>query len=335
VTGFTTINVVRVQYNNSSCGTALKLVESFDTSPKNDISDGKKIYICFGNNPESKDYAITDLTVNSTIQTTTNVNNEIKESLTQDLGKDNGNTKYIYLTRSTKAPRKVLIKNYEITRFERDDMTLPTQVDSIVVSGSSVKKTLTSTTSTEVTKTSTFEFGVSVNVSVTAGSEKLGFEATLGVSANYNYSSTTTKTNTKENSDSQEVTCSAVPKKTMRCTITKNTQRVIAYYTYRQEFFGYNEDLLAFQTITGSSESKESKSLSIFTCCESGCCEGDKVRDAGKSQCFNSKGEVKAKDFKCTDYDLCVKSAVKTYNASTAAQTVTLTTSASAPRVFR
>jgi len=333
--GFNTINEIRVQYGNKSCG-ILKLVQSDDTEPKIDLSDGSQIYLCAGNNPDSKNFAVTNIQIKTTTaNSTTPSGNNVYETILQNLGLDNGTAKYLYLTRNNKAPRKVLIKNYKVSKYEKDEMVLPTLVDGITAMGSTVVKKITNTVTNEVTKSSSFEFGIAVGVEATLGSEDVKMEFTVAIKANYNYASESTKSENKAVTNSQEVTCAALPKKTVKCMITKSTQRIISTYTYDQEFIGYDGTVLATQVITGTSENKKSSSLSISTCCYSGCCEGDATLDAGKSQCFDDKKNVRAKDLKCSAYDACQKTVKDTFNSSVAAASVSLSTAATRTRFFR
>ena len=179
-------------------------------------------------------------------------------------------------------PKSVKISDFKITGFEVISRSLPTNVDVITVTNSSIdKKTLILTTSEEE-NSKIFKFGHTVGLNVSY--ESLAFFK-LGISFTENNSSKDTNIVTQTNSRTVKQTCKSEKNKEVECRLLSVTEALSVNYSAKKEYTGYDGPIGTPEIIQGKIL-HSSDSILHITCCKKNCEKNDKKCD-DINKCFD------------------------------------------------
>lgn len=286
------VNSFKILFNKSENENSnLKLIDA----DLNTGCGGEYIYLAYGYEPDQSLSPIVDFFIHIL-----KVNNPPQgyECDKNDLNKRAGGS-YIYLCykRDVNLPKEILVDNLELNYAQAKKVSydLPDKIEEIIVDSTSIQKKVEKTVTEEknMLKSSINEYSLEVSFSFL-------FLKELGYSLNYNSSLSEEWKEINTKILSTEIECKAVQKKKMMCIPFFSNYNLYIPYTASLTYLNYNGEILEKKKIKGIFEKITTSQISYKACCLEGCCSGDSLSDAGKTQCANNK-----KDILCSKIQSC------------------------------
>ncbi len=297
------INTIIVNRYNKDCGILTTAMSHIWNSP----GGSDKIYLCYGHDASTKLAPINNIVlVDEDHITTISKEYECSDVKIEKLT--------LCYTRDKNAPSRFEVRDftYEFDKAKKRQVGPPKKVNEITVNSTSASIMVKVTKRSESTYKKSWDFGVAVGVKLSGS--VLGFEAESTVSGSYRRTSTEETKDAKEVTETSNIECIAVEKKTIKCVSSVIEYKISVPYKSKMYPYDYEGKIMSnfIKDITGTYESVQSSSINMRTCCQGdGCCTGNLEKEKNLDHCWDVD-KPHPKDTKCEELNDCFDNAAST-----------------------